>query len=190
MPLMPPSEPSTTRTAPSPSSLTSRHAPSRVGWRSRNIKIMTMATSAKAASTPGGNSMSRPSTGKRGGVVGDLAEEVPRGPLVARLGWSRGKMQTFGVNVLVRHGREEVGNHVDPCRTLVVGLDYPPGSLIDVGVDEHLVLRAGELHPSLPSPQVVLRELPRCERILQPLAEPALLLLVADREQVLAEQDP
>jgi hypothetical protein len=82
-----------------------------------------------------------------------------------------------------------MGDHVDPRPPFVVALDDVPVRLRDIGVHEHLVLGAGVVLPPGDRLQVHRGELPArigsCSRDL----EPVLLLVVADREPVLAQQD-
>ena len=59
----------------------------------------------------------------------------------------------------------------------------------DVGVHDHLVLGPRVVLPADDRLEVHRRELPLPHRVLEPRLEPALLLGVADREPVLAQQD-
>ena len=81
-------------------------------------------------------------------------------------------------------------HHVQPGRPLLVALDDVPRRLGDVGVHHHLVLGAGVVLPAGDRLEVHRGQLPLPHRVLQPGPEAALLLLVADREPVLAQQDP
>ena len=75
------------------------------------------------------------------------------------------------------------------ARLLVVALDDVPRRLGDVGVHQHLVLGAGVVLPAGDRLQVHRGQLPPPHRVVEPGLEPALLLVVADREPVLAQQD-
>src|SRR5262249_51343626 len=70
------------------------------------------------------------------------------------------------------------------------GLDRVPGRLGRMRAQEHLVLRARVLDPAGAGFEVHRAELPAPQRILGALLEAALLLGVADREPVLAQDDP
>ena len=82
-----------------------------------------------------------------------------------------------------------MGDHVDPRAALVVALDDVPGRLGQVGVHEHLVLGPGVVLPAGDRLEIHRGQLPLPHRVIEPGREPALLLGVADREPVLAQQD-
>ena len=104
--------------------------------------------------------------------------------------WRAGSVDRLGRHVLVRDQREQVADAVQPRAALVVGVDDVPGRLLDVRVAEHLVLGAGVLDPALARLEVHRAELPAAHRIGDARLEAALLLLVADGEPVLDEDDP
>ncbi len=81
-----------------------------------------------------------------------------------------------------------MGDHVDPGPPLVVALHHVPGRLRGVGVQEHLVLGPRVVLPAGDRLDVHRRELPALHRVRQALPEAPLLLGVADREPVLAQQ--
>ena len=104
--------------------------------------------------------------------------------------WRAGSAIGSGVDVLVRDQRQQVADAVQPRAPLVVGVDDVPRRLLDVGVAEHLVLGARVLDPALARLEVHRAELPAAHRVGDARLEAALLLLVADREPVLHEDDP
>ena len=80
-------------------------------------------------------------------------------------------------------------DHVQPGPALVLGLDDVPRRVRSVGVGEHLVLGPRELLPAGHRLDVGRRQLPLPHRVGEPRLEAPLLLGVADREPVLAQQD-
>jgi hypothetical protein len=77
-----------------------------------------------------------------GGVVGDVGVEVAGRTHVAIVVLALWELDVGERLGFVWDLREQVGDAVDPCPFLVVGVDDVPRHLGDVGVDEHLVLRA------------------------------------------------
>ena len=122
-------------------------------------------------------------------MVGDVGVEVARRADVALVALALGELDLRERLLLVRDLRQQVRDAVEPRALLVVGLDDVPRRLGDVGVDEHLVLRARVVDPVRPRVQVGLGELPSAHRVVDPGLEAALLLLVAHREPVLDQDD-
>src|SRR5262249_14379845 len=124
-----------------------------------------------------------------GGVVGHVGLHLARRAYVALGRRARGNLDLRPLHLLVGDGGQQVRDHVDPRAPLVVALHPLPRRLGHVGVHEHLVLGPRVVLPAGDGLQVEPGELPLPERVLQPGHQPLLLLLVADREPVLAEQD-
>jgi hypothetical protein len=122
-------------------------------------------------------------------VVGDVGLHVARRPDVALGRRPRRQLQPRLLHLAVGDRADQVGDHVDAGAPLVVALHHVPRRLGDVGVHEHLVLGPGVVLPPGDRLQVHGRELPAAHRVVQPGLEPDLLLLVADREPVLAQQE-
>ena len=93
------------------------------------------------------------------------------------------------LDLLVGDHAQQMTDAVDARPLLVVGVDHVPGRLLDVRVGEHVILRAGILHPPFPRLEIHRAEFPPLGRIVDPAAEPAFLLVIADREPVLDEDD-
>jgi hypothetical protein len=123
-------------------------------------------------------------------VVRHVGRQVTGWPLVVLLLGPRGQGEPGLVDRLVGHLGHQVGDAVEPGAPLVVGLHHVPRGLGGVGVQEHGVLGPRVVDPPLPGLQVDGAELPSPERVVHPALEPPLLLLVADREPVLDEDDP
>jgi tetratricopeptide (TPR) repeat protein len=131
-----------------------------------------------------------PVTGQqRGGVVGHVSLHVPWRADVPLGRRPRRQLQRRLPHLVVGDRAEQVGDHVDAGVPLVLALHHVPRRLGDVGVDEHLVLGPGVIFPVGDRLQVHGRQLPPAQRVVQPGLEAALLLFVADREPVLAQQD-
>jgi len=92
-------------------------------------------------------------------------------------------------HLLIGHGRQQMGNHVEASATFVLGLDHPPGCDRRVGMHEHLVLGPRIVRPPGDRLKIHRRQLPLSHRVGEPGAESALLLLIAHREPVLAQHD-
>jgi hypothetical protein len=123
-------------------------------------------------------------------VIRNEGLHVPRGPDVAGRRRPVRQRQRGRLDLVVRHRRQQVRDHIDPRAPLVVGLDHVPWGLRDIGHREHVVLGAGVVLPAGERRQVHRGQLPLPQGVVEPGLEPALLLFVADREPVLAQQDP
>ena len=70
--------------------------------------------------------------------------------------------------MLIGDPREQVADHIEPRRALVVALDRPPRNIDEVGVREHLVFRAGVVLPFGEREHIGFRQLPPPHRVFQP----------------------
>src|SRR5580692_6868534 len=122
-------------------------------------------------------------------VVGDEGLDVPGHPDVALGRRSRRQGQPLPPHVVVGDGGQQVGDHVDPGPPLIVAFHHVPRCLRHVRMQQHLVLGPAVVLPAGHRLQVHRGQLPPPHRVLQPGPETQLLLRVADREPVLAEQD-
>src|SRR3954469_20327472 len=93
------------------------------------------------------------------------------------------------IELLVREKLDQMGDRVQPGALLVVRSDDVPGRVALVGGGEHRIAGARVLVPFAARRQIHRAELPLADRILDARAEPALLLLVADFEPQLDEND-
>src|SRR5207245_6604264 len=112
-----------------------------------------------------------------------------RRPRVAAL-LARRQLDGLLRHFLVVDERKEVANEVEMRGTLVVGFDHVPRRLFDVAVRKHLVLRLRVVDPAGSGLQVHGAQLPALAGIVDAPQEPPLLLVIADREPVLDDDDP
>src|SRR3954465_2334558 len=101
-----------------------------------------------------------------------------------------GQMDRIARDHLVGNEREDVGDAVEPRPLLVVALQHVPGRFVMVAGLQHGVARQRIIVPARIGFDVHRAELPLPERILHPRAETALLLLLADLEPQLDQDDP
>src|SRR5271157_1231115 len=135
----------------------------------------------------------RPYYALRGGnlsvLLGDEVLNADRRADVAVVDLARRQDDLHRCGVLIRDQAQDVGDAVEPCPLLVIRFDDPPGGLGRVGGVEHRVLGLGVLDPLGAGRDVHGRDLPALGRVLDPILEAALLLLIADREPELDEDD-
>src|SRR5687768_10592013 len=126
--VLPEPAPATTRSGP-PTCSTAARCSGFSRSKASNMRSSRIGAATDAGKDPGSGS-------ERGRVVRHGAERVARRPDVTLVG-----LAVRDVDVLVRPDRlvrdlgEQVGDAVQPCALLVVGLDDPPGNLGDVRVD-------------------------------------------------------
>src|SRR5262245_27890854 len=84
--------------------------------------------------------------------------------------------------LLVGNHRQNVRDRVQPRRLLVVGTDDVPRRVLGVADLQHPVARLRVVVPLRPRRHVHRAQLPLAPRVLDPLLEPPLLLVVADLE--------
>src|SRR5262245_19906268 len=123
------------------------------------------------------------------GVVGHVRLHLARRPLISFRRWTRREIERRPLHLEIRKRREQVSNHVDSRRPLVLAEDHIPRRLRYVGVQEHLVLGPRVVLPPVNRLQIHRRELPAPHRVLESAQKAVLLLSVADREPVLPQQD-
>src|ERR1035438_3690618 len=99
------------------------------------------------------------------------------------------QLDRLGGQILIRNHGEKVANAVQPGALLVVRIHHVPGDLLQVGVSEHFVRGPRMRNPTCAGFKIHRAQFPALGRILQPLLEATLLLLVADGEPVLNQDD-
>ena len=95
-----------------------------------------------------------------------------------------------GLERLVRDHAQQVADDVQPAALLVVGVRDVPRRPCGVGRGEHRVPRPRVVVPAAVRLQVHVRQLPDLPRVVDPALQAAGLLVGADLEPVLDQQDP
>jgi hypothetical protein len=99
------------------------------------------------------------------GLVGDGRADVTSLRLTRRQG------DRFGCQVFERDHAEQVLDAVKPGAFLVIRINHVPGSLLDVGVGEHLIFCLGIFQPARPRVQIHGAEFPTSRRVIDPRLE-------------------
>src|SRR6266516_1624045 len=144
---------------------------------------------APAASAPGPASVSPGTVLPSSVVTGDrLARAQTLGSTLGpRL--RLGDLRQVYVDLLVRDAVEQMPDEIQPGAALVVGRDNVPGRLWRVGGLDHALVGRRVVPPAPHRFGVHRAELPVLDRVVDPGLEPAPLLVLADIEKVLAQDD-
>src|SRR4029079_9400848 len=109
--------------------------------------------------------------------------------VVAVLFNSLGQLDLVGVDLLVRNCRQNVRDAIQPCAPVVVGAHHVPRRVLAVRRVEHYVARLGVAVPVLVRFRVHRTQFPLTQWIVDAVQEALFLLLFADFQPELYEND-